>query len=97
MTTLPIFPRVDLGRHPAGPAPVVRLDSGLTVGLLPCDWERADWRMPLWATGVDIAVNVNITGRKPQRWCDSLWMRARITFVGDCEPDTATGGWVRLT
>ncbi len=41
-----------------------------------------------------IAVNVKVTGRTPQRFAGDLWLRVKITFVGDGEPDTYTGGWV---
>ena len=41
-----------------------------------------------------VAVNVKLTGRVPIRRHGALWCRVRITFVGDGEPDTTTGGWV---
>ncbi len=41
-----------------------------------------------------IAVNVKITGRRPIWRQGAFWLRVKITFVGDGEPDTYTGGWV---
>jgi hypothetical protein len=42
----------------------------------------------------EVAVDVEVTGRKP-RWRQGDWyMRVKITFVGDGEPDTIVGGWV---
>lgn len=42
----------------------------------------------------ELAVNVEITGHKP-RWRQGAWyMRVKIIFVGDGEPDTITRGWV---
>jgi hypothetical protein len=41
----------------------------------------------------EVAVNVEITGRKPRRRAGDFYLRVKITFVGDGEPDTTTGGW----
>lgn len=42
------------------------------------------------------AVNVSVTGRVA-RWFDGEWhVRAKIEFVGDCEPSTFVNGWLVL-
>lgn len=41
-----------------------------------------------------LACNVEITGRRPQRRCGDYYLRVRITFIGDGEPDTVCGGWI---
>lgn len=46
------------------------------------------------AIGYHIAVNVTVTGRTFQRFNDSLWVRVRVEFVGDCEPSTFTRAWM---
>ena len=42
----------------------------------------------------ELAVDIAITGRTRQRRCGSYYVRCRITFVGDCEPNTVVYGWV---
>ena len=42
----------------------------------------------------EVAVNVEITGRTRIRRCGGWYVRVKVTFVGDCEPDVVTGGWV---
>jgi hypothetical protein len=41
---------------------------------------------------------VEITGRTLQRrpYDDRLWIRVRIVFVGDGEPDTESRGWMAV-
>ena len=41
-----------------------------------------------------IACNVEITGRIPQKRFGDYYLRAKITFIGDGQPDTVWGGWV---
>lgn len=41
----------------------------------------------------ELAVKVEITGRIPRRIMGGYYLRVRITFIGDCEPDTVVGGW----
>lgn len=75
--------------------------------LVVSDWDQAPFRIPtsMRAEGaflptpsgfVEVAVNVEVTGRtvrrRPNRY--GLWVRARITFIGDGEPDQVTGGWL---
>lgn len=42
----------------------------------------------------ELAVNVEITGRTRRRISGDYYVRVKITFVGDCEPDTVSGGWI---
>jgi hypothetical protein len=72
------------------------------ANLLPCDdWDRASFRwpnpIPEWRESHAIACNVEITGRTIQRYNGALWVRVKITWVGDREPDTTTGGYMLLT
>lgn len=41
-----------------------------------------------------LGVNVKVTGRKPIRREGTWLRRVEITFVGDGEPDTKSGGWI---
>lgn len=44
-----------------------------------------------------LAINVRVTGRTP-RWNSSgqFWgWRVQVEFVGDCEPSSFVGGWMR--
>lgn len=45
-------------------------------------------------TGNTISMNVEITGRTLQHRNGGNWIRARIEFVNDGEPNTECGGWV---
>jgi hypothetical protein len=59
--------------------------------------EFATYRMPLENGGPieSLACNIEVTGRTVQRRDGGgLWVRVKITFPGDCEPDTVTGGWM---
>lgn len=64
-----------------------------------CDWEGAPWRVDTgrtWLDGTPIkpAIRVEVTGRKV-RWIDGRRrVRVRITWVGDGEPDSYSGGWL---
>ena len=76
-------------------------NPGNTSGslLIPCDdWDKADFRLP---TGYhefhyDLAVNVEVTGRTVQSKGGCYVIRVKVTFVGDCEPDTISGGWMEV-
>ena len=67
--------------------------------LIDCDWDRADFR--IWngrALYPALAANVEVTGRTI-RWTTGLirpFVRVRITFVGDGEPNQMTGGRMYL-
>lgn len=54
----------------------------------------ADFRLPT-SVGVDLACNIIVTGRTIQRYGDESWIRVKIVIVGDCEPNTEMGGWIR--
>ena len=43
-----------------------------------------------------LAVRVETTGRTVQRVSGLRVVRVRITFVGDCEPDTVVGGYMEV-
>lgn len=81
---------------------LVELD-GRRVGelLLPCEYpELAPFRFPSWslkATGgaAGPAVRVDVTGRTAVLRGGERWVRVRVTFVGDGDPDTHAGGWMR--
>lgn len=105
--TLPTFNGADCGDEGSQNAPIVALGDTLNLdtlstarGLLPESWEAADYRLPILGHGPirSVAVRIEITGRRAQfRNADgSAWLKCRIVFVGDCEPDTYGKGWVRL-
>lgn len=61
--------------------------------LLPCDdWDRADYRIAV--KKYDLAVRVEVTGNTVQMVEGVQAVRVKITFVGDCEPDSITRGWM---
>lgn len=73
--------------------------------LVASDWDEAQFRLltqyraggaytPTPSGYVEVAVNVEVTGRTLQRRKFGLWVRVRITFVGDCEPDETVSGWM---
>ena len=45
-----------------------------------------------------VPLNITITGRTIQRerW-GGAWVRIKIEWVNDCEPNTFTGGWLQTT
>lgn len=78
----------------------VQLDSGRGEWLLGCDWDGAQFRFPNpvtpWRESRALAVNVEVTGRVLQ-WRDGgAWMRVKVTFVGDGEPDQVVRGYMRV-
>jgi len=61
--------------------------------------EFAPFRLPsLNHPDVAYAVRVEVTGRTIQTrpWNDYGWVKIRIVFVGDGEPDTCTSGWMKV-
>lgn len=69
------------------------------------NWEAADFRVgstnafDLYSDRpAGIAINLEITGRdlryRPGRG-PANWIRVRIVWVGDGEPDTFSGGWLK--
>ncbi len=41
-----------------------------------------------------LACNIEPTGRVLRRRFDAYYMRVRIIFIGDGEPDVVCGGWI---
>ena len=72
-------------------------DGWKTGGLLSeSDWDAADFRVGACFTSRTYALNLEITGRDLRYRYGSLnWVRVRIVWVGDGEPDTYSGGWLR--
>lgn len=58
----------------------------------------ATWRIDTFNGGpiASLACEVVVTGRTLQRRMGSYYVRVRITFVGDGEPDTVTSGWMLI-
>ena len=57
------------------------------------------FRLPLNSGGPikSLAVEIEVTGRTFQRVnCMSRMVRVKITFPGDCEPDTITKGYMEI-
>lgn len=56
------------------------------------------FRLPTGSGGPikSLAVEVEVTGRTIQRKWDMRLVRCKITFVGDCEPDTVVRGWLEV-
>lgn len=56
------------------------------------------FRLPLNSNGPikSLAVEIKVTGRTLQRHNGLRCVRVQITFPGDCEPDTVTGGWMEI-
>jgi hypothetical protein len=51
------------------------------------------FRLPNSHEGYKLAVNITVTGRKPNK---DGYHRCKIEFVGDGEPSTFCGGWIKL-
>ena len=68
--------------------------------LQPCDdWSEADFRLKAARVGIDLACKVDVTGRTIRQAPGTSvrkFVRVKITFVGDGEADTETGGWMRI-
>jgi hypothetical protein len=75
------------------------IGTKLTKGETPCPgFAGSMFRLATLTQGPikDLAVNILITGRSLQRKWGSLYVRVKIVFVGDCEPNTETGGWMLI-
>lgn len=61
------------------------------------DWDQAAFRIPTgYSFGItSLAVNVTVTGRTFQNRQGELWVRVKVEFVGDGEPSSFQGGWMR--
>ena len=90
MTTLDIKPTIGSYVVPDG-------WNGWGDCLIPCDdWDKAEFRFPARTAGYDLAVNVEVTGKK-ERYVLGMWaVRVRITYVGDGEPDQHDGGFMKV-
>ena len=55
-----------------------------------------DYYLPVNSNGPikEVAVNIEITGRSRRRLMSDWYVRAKITFVGDGDPDVIVHGWV---
>ena len=97
------FDRVDFGAGGVRAGHILAL--GDTVGAMRHHgFERSGDSFSTYRMGLDgrgpiksLAIDVATTG-KVLRWIDGAsYLRARITFVGDNEPDTIARGWVRVS
>jgi hypothetical protein len=64
------------------------------------DWSKAPFRIHASRVDIHLACKVKITGRTIRRIpnsFDGYGVRVKITFVGDGEADTSTGGWLFVT
>lgn len=83
---------------------VIRLDGKISERLLQGDeyvdsgYAGCQFRYPLSNGGPikSVAINIEITGRTWQRYNGAFWVRAKIEFVGDCEPSTFGKGWIKI-
>lgn len=61
-------------------------------------YRGCQFRWPVNLHPIDtVAIDVKITGRTLQyrpHQGTTLWVKVRVTFVGDCEPDTHVDGWL---
>lgn len=65
--------------------------------LQPSDWSPAEFYLPTnQAVITALATNVTVTGRTLQRREGDWYVRCRIEFVGDGEPSTFVGGWLKV-
>ncbi len=60
--------------------------------------EFATWRIPTNSGGPieSLAIEVEVTGRTLQRRQGSYYVRVKVIFKGDCEPDTTSPGWMMI-
>ena len=75
---------------------VVRPENwALCERLLPGD-DFSPFRIPTSSGGPikSLAVRVETTGRMLHRKAGDLWIKVKITFVGDGEPDQVSPGWM---
>jgi hypothetical protein len=81
--------------------PIEHGGSGRVERLYKCtDWDKAMFRWPNpiheWRESRAIACNIEITGRTFQRRKGDYWVKIRITWVGDGEPDQYSDGWAMV-
>ena len=56
------------------------------------------FRIPVSSGGPikSLAIEIEVTGRTAQRRNGAYYVRVKVTFPGDGEPDTVTHGWMLL-
>ena len=63
-------------------------------------WPGCDFRFPNpifeWREKHAIACNVHVTGRTLQLRDSCSFVRVKVEWVGDCEPSTYCGGWMKV-
>ena len=70
--------------------------------LMDCtDWHMADFRLPSGTySDISYAVNVQVTGRVRHygryEELGSFWMRGKVTWVHDGEPNETSGCWLHF-
>ena len=84
----------------------LRLDNGKVELLLEGDgyvdsgFPGCQFRFPNpvrgWETKHALAVNLKVTGRTVKYAWGARWVRVQVEWVGDCEPSTFCGGWVKV-
>lgn len=79
----------------------VRIDTwGVGAAeLIASDWDAAPLRVRTYQPVIEsLAVRIEITGRKRHYtgYGSPDKVRCRVVFVGDCEPDEVTFGWLYL-
>ncbi len=64
--------------------------------LIESDWTEAQYRLPDYNNNLQLAINIEITGRI-HRFDSPLInpaMRCKVIFIHDGEPNVTTGGWI---
>lgn len=76
---------------------VLKLDCGVYKTLKESKWERGQFSYddPVFDDRF-IHVNLEISGRTFQSKDGDYWVRVKITWVNDGEPDTNGYGWVKV-
>ncbi len=74
----------------------LKLDGWACGAELIDSWDTfTDLRLPTFSMGPikSLAVKVKVTGRKSHwTYFGNSWVRVKVTFPGDGEPDTVAGG-----
>ncbi len=103
-TELRIFERAYCGLLGDQPAPIVAIGDRLNYdtisgarGIVAANDGFSEYRYPILPGRPikSVAIDVSVTGRTAQYLGGASWLRAKITFVGDGEPNTYAKGWVR--
>jgi hypothetical protein len=79
---------------------IIENAAGRTEKLLPSDWDKANFRFPNpiwdWRETHAIACNIQITGRTFQYRQGDYYVKVRIEWVGDGEPNSYSEGWAKV-